>query len=153
MKLITRLEEMFNNIMGKENAIKDVVTGLIGKDEDEANYHEEIYILLKAMINAAKSDGTIDTDEQKKILGFMGEMSKVEKMFVEHELSQPLQFNTFIKEVPEGMEQQVYYMSLFAIDVDVESEKTYLEKLAKGLKLTEDEVTGIHESLDAEVLA
>ncbi len=157
MKLINRLEDMFREIMGmqdsnKMSVIKEVVTGLIGKDETEADYHEEVYLLLKAMINAAKADGTIDADEQQKIMEFMGDMSKVEQMFVKHEMSQALQLDAFLKEIPEGMEQQVYYMSLFAIDLDVEAERVYLEKLAEGLKLSTEEINAIHESLDAEIL-
>ncbi len=158
MKLINRLEKIFQELMSKEyfnkeSTVKEVITSLIGKDEEEAEYHSEIYILLKAMINAAKSDGSIDGDEQKKIMDFMGDMSRVEQMFVEHEMKQELDLGAFLKEVPEGMAEQVYYMSLFAIDLDVESERLYLEKLAEGLNLSIDEINNIHESLDAEALA
>jgi uncharacterized membrane protein YebE (DUF533 family) len=84
---------------------------------------------------------------------FMGDMSKVEQMFVEHELSQSLELESFLKEVPNGMEKQVYYMSLFAIDLDVDAERDYLEQLAKGLKLSDEEINEIHESLDTKTLA
>ena len=158
MKLINRLEEMFHKIMGREyfdknSTIRELITGLIGNDEEKDDYYQEIYLLLKAMINAAKSDGNIDENEQKKIMEFMGAMSKVEQMFVEHEMEQKLNLVAFIKEVPESMAKQVYYMSLFAIDLDVESERVYLEKLAEGLKLSRDEINTIHESLDVEALA
>ena len=158
MKLINRLEDIYTNILSKnffekDSTIKEVLAGLIGKDEHESKYHEEVYILLKAMINAAKSDGTIDSNEQNKLMEFMGEMSKVEQMFVKHEMSQSLELDNFLKEIPQGMEQQVYYMSLFAIDLDVDSERDYLGKLAEGLKLTDDQINNIHESLEAEVLA
>ena len=158
MKLLNRLEDMFRDIMGMQDSdkigvLKEVVTGLIGKDENEADYHQEVYLLLKAMINAAKADGTIDAKEQQKIMGFMGDMSKVQQMFVKHEMSQPLELDAFLKEIPQGMERQVYYMSLFAIDLDVEAERVYLDKLAEGLKLSREDINEIHESLDAEVLA
>ena len=158
MKLINRLEEMFKSIMSMDNpdkksTIKEVLDKVIVKDDSEKEYYEEVYILLKAMVNAAKSDGTIDGDEQKKIMEFMGDMSKVEQMFVEHELSQSLELENFLKEVPQGMEKQVYYMSLFAIDLDVDAERDYLEQLAKGLKLSDEEINEIHESLDTKTLA
>ena len=158
MKLINRLDEMFQKLMDREDfdqnsTIKEVVTNLIGTDEEKTDYHKEIYLLLKAMINAAKSDGTIDATEQKKIMEFMGEMSKVEQMFVAHEMEQKLNLESFVKEIPKNMVEQVYYMSLFAIDLDVESERVYLEKLAEGLNLSRDEINKIHESLDVEVLA
>ena len=158
MKLINRLEEMFKNItsinnLEKKSTIKEVLNEVIVKDDSEREYYEEVYILLKAMVNAAKSDGTIDGDEQKKIMEFMGDMSKVEQMFVEHEMSQSLELDKFLKEVPQGMEQQVYYMSLFAIDLDVAAERAYLEQLAKGLKLSDEDVNDIHESLDTQAVA
>ncbi len=158
MKLVSRLEEMFQKMIGREDfdknsTVKEVITDLIGKDEEKEDYHKEIYILLKAMINAAKSDGTIDEVEQKKIMEFMGDMSKVEQMFVEQEMEQKLNLEDFLKEIPENMAQQVYYMSLFAIDLDLDSERAYLESLAEGLNLSIDEINKIHESLDAEALA
>jgi len=158
LKLINRLEEMFQKLMGREDfgknsTIKEVVTGLIGDDEEKADYHKEIYLLLKAMINAAKSDGSIDAIEQKKIMEFMGEMSKVEQMFVEYEMEQELNLGAFLKEIPKSMAEQVYYMSLFAIDLDVESERAYLEKLAEGLNLSRDSINSIHKSLAVEALA
>ena len=155
MKLINRLEEMFNKFMGKEifykdSTLKEVISKIIDKDLDELNSREEVYILLKAMVNAAKADGEIDELEQKKIMEFMGDMSKVEQMFVEHELRKSLNIEEFLKEIPKGMEQQVYYMSLFAIDLDNESEREYLELLANKLNLTYSMVDNIHESLEVE---
>jgi len=155
MKLIKRLEEMFEKFMGedifhKDSTIKEIIAQTIGKDVDELNSREEVYILLKAMIYAAKVDGTVDEDEQKKILEFMGDMSKVEQMFVEHELKKELHIEEFLKEIPKSMAQQVYYMSLFAIDVDNEAERNYLELLSNKLNIPYAIVDSIHESLSRE---
>jgi len=156
MKLINRLDEMFDRLMGKEifyrdSTIKEVISQIINKDIDELNSREEVYILLKAMVNAAKSDGEIDEDEQRKIMEYMGDMSKVEKIFVEYELKKSLDIKAFIKEIPKGMEQQVYYMSLFTIDLDNTAESDYLEVLANKLNLTFNVVNNIHESLEAKI--
>jgi len=155
LKLIDRLEDIFSKFMGnevfyKDSTVKAIVSKVLGKDLDELNSREEVYILLKAMVNAAKADGEIDVYEQKKIMEFMGDMSQVEKMFVESELQKKLDINEFLKEIPKGMEQQVYYMSLFAIDLDNESERDYLETLANRLNLTYTVVDSIHESLEVE---
>jgi len=48
------------------------------------------------------------------------------------------------------MEKQVYYMSLFAIDVDNEVERDYLELLSNKLNLPYETVDSIHESLAPE---
>ncbi len=155
MKLITRLEDMFNKFVGeeifyKDSTIKEVISKIIGKDIDELTSREEVYILLKAMVNAAKSDGEVDELEEKKIIEFMGNMSKVEQMFVEHELRKKINVEEFLKEIPKEMAEQVYYMSLFAIDLDNESEREYLEMLSNKLNLPYSVIENIHESLDVE---
>jgi uncharacterized membrane protein YebE (DUF533 family) len=156
MKLINRLDEMFDKLMGKEifykdSTIKEIISQIIDKDIDELNSREEVYILLKAMVNAAKADGQIDEFEQKKIMEYMGDMSKVEKMFVEYELKKNFNLPEFLKEIPKGMEQQVYYMSLFTIDLDNSEGREYLEVLAEKLNLTFNVVNNIHESLEAKI--
>ena len=137
MRILNRLKEVIGNLLQSENGT------------NERDYDREVYILLKAMVNSAKSDGHIDDIEQKRIMEFMGDMTAMQKLFVEKELKAPLNLKSFIKEVPKGMEQQVYYMSLFAIDLDVASEMVYLDTLAKGLRLSNDEINSIHESLGA----
>jgi uncharacterized membrane protein YebE (DUF533 family) len=155
MKLIKRLEEKFEQFMGeevfyKDSTIKEVIAQILGKEVDELNSREEVYILLKAMVYAAKVDGTIDEVERAKIMEFMGNMSKVEQMFVEQELQKEMHLEEFLKEIPKGMEKQVYYMSLFAIDVDNEAERDYLELLSTKLNLPYETVDSIHESLAPE---
>ena len=155
MKLILRLEDMFNKFIGEEvipknSMIKALISKMIGQEVDELGSREEVYILLKAMVNATKIDGQIDKDERKKIIEFMGDMSKVEQMFVEQELQKELHLEEFLKEIPKGMEKQVYYMSLFTIDLDNEAEREYLEMLSARLNLPYHVVDSIHESLDVE---
>ena len=61
-----------------------------------------------------------------------------------------MNIEAFLKEIPKGMEQQVYYMSLFAIDLDNESEREYLEILSDKLNLSYRTVNSIHESLEVQ---
>jgi len=155
MKLIKRLEEKFEKFMGeeifyKDSTVKEVIAQILGKEVDTLNSREEVYILLKAMIYAAKIDGTIDEVEREKIMEFMGNMSKVEQLFVEQELQKEIHIEEFLKEIPKGMEKQVYYMSLFALDVDNEAERDYLELLSTKLNLPYATVDSIHESLSPE---
>jgi uncharacterized membrane protein YebE (DUF533 family) len=131
------------------NRLKEVINNILEGEFSERDYDRDVYILLKAMVNASKSDGRIDEIEEKRIMEFMGEMTSMQKLFVEKEMRASLDIKSFLKEVPKGMEQQVYYMSLFAIDLDVASEMVYLDTLAKGLKLSNDEINSIHESLGA----
>ena len=128
------------------NRIKEVIDNLL-HEKDEIDHDRDVYILLRAMVNASKSDGKVDKIEHKRIMEFMGEMNGIQKLFVEQELKTPLDTKAFLKEIPKGMERQVYYMSLFAIDLDSSSEMVYLDKLAKELKLSDEVVNSIHESL------
>jgi uncharacterized membrane protein YebE (DUF533 family) len=106
-------------------------------------------IMLRAMISAAKADGKIDDEEQKKIAEHLGDVSDDEANFVRQELSAPLDIDGLIKSVPRGMEQQVYFMSLMAIDLDSKEEAVYLDKLAKGLNISNQVSNQIHEKLGA----
>ena len=128
------------------NKIRDVIDNLLSEKE-EIEHDRDLYILLKAMVNAAKSDGTVDKIEHQRIMEFMGDMNGIQRLFVEQELKTALDIKAFIKEIPKGMERQVYYMSLFAIDLDSSAEMIYLDTLAKELKLSDDVVSSIHQSL------
>ena len=137
MNLINKLKKM---------SITDIFHKVKTSAKDK-RYQDEIHILLQAMINASKADGVIDAREQEKIIEFMGHLSEEEKLFVEDEMRTPLDSKSFLKAIPKGMEKQVYYMSVFTINLDVEAERDYLEMLEKELKLTKDEVNSIQEDL------
>ena len=119
-----------------------------------ANSEEEAQaeVLLKAMLNAAKSDGVIDDEEKRKITEHLGDISDEEANFVRSELESPLDTQGLINSVPNGMEQQVYFMSLLAIDLDSNEEAKYLDELAKGLNISHDVCNQIHEKLGAPAL-
>ena len=67
------------------------------------------------MLNAAKSDGSFDADEQKKVLSKLGDLSKSEADFIKEELAKPLDIDGFVREVPKGLEQQAYAFSVMGI--------------------------------------
>ena len=117
-------------------------------DEEEA----QAELLLKAMLNAAKSDGVIDDEEKRKITEHLGDVSPEEANFVRNELEAPLDTQGLIDSVPRGMEEQVYFMSLLAIDLDSNEEAHYLDGLAKGLNISNDVCNQIHAKVGAPAL-
>lgn len=119
----------------------------IGVDQKEAATQAEI--LIRAMINAAKSDGNIDRDEQEKVIARLGDITQAEADFVRSEFNAPLDVDAFINSVPRGMEEQVYAVSLTAIDLDTNKEARYLQELAKGFRIQADTANQIHEQLGA----
>ncbi len=110
---------------------------------------EQAQLFLRAMISAAKSDGSIDAGEKEKILGQLGDVTQEEINFVQAELAAPLDLESLVRDVPAGMEQQVYLMSLMGIDLDSPAEAQYLDGLAKAMNITPETANAIHDKLGA----
>jgi uncharacterized membrane protein YebE (DUF533 family) len=109
-------------------------------------------VLVRAMINAAKSDGKIDAAEQQKIIERLGDVTPDEIAFVRQEFETPLNAQGFVRSVPRGMEQQVYVVSLMAIDLDHNAEAKYLHELAQGFGMQPEACNQIHQQLGAPAL-
>ncbi|NKB76044.1 MAG: DUF533 domain-containing protein [Gammaproteobacteria bacterium] len=118
-------------------------------DLDYAQANEQATLILQGMINAAKADGRLDEEEKAKITGQLGQVDQSEIEFINNELSKPLNTEEFVSRVPKLMANQVYAMSLTAIDLDSNPEAQYLHSLAQGLGLEPDAVNQIHQQLGA----
>ena len=121
---------------------------LAGKEAPEptASQEEQAKILLKAMINAAKADGQIDKDEQAKIVEHIGEVTAEELEFVKSEMASELDLEGVIASAS-GIEGEVYLSSLMTINLDSKEEALYLDKLAKGLNISEEAADAFHTKL------
>ncbi|MGQ7847940.1 DUF533 domain-containing protein [Granulosicoccus sp. 3-233] len=121
--------------------------------EPEPAQEDLARILIQAMVNAAKSDGNIDQSEQQKIVAHLGdEVTEEERQFVIGEMRAPLDLEGFIRSVPQGAEMQVYMMSLLGIDLDSREEAVYLDKLRKGIGMSEEQANAIHQKLGVPTL-
>ena len=109
-------------------------------------------LMLSAMIQAAKSDGEIQEAEKAKLLGNLGDVSDAEMAFVQAEMAKPVDIAKLVQNVPDGMEAQVYTMSVMAIDLDSQAEAQYLHDLATELGLDKPEVNDIHAKLGVPAL-
>ena len=118
--------------------------------EQRAAANDQATLLIRAMVNAAKSDGRIDEAEQKNILEKVGtDVSQAEIDFLQKEFSAPLDVAGFARSIPKGLEQQIYAVSLTSIELDTQNEAQYLGQLAQGLNLDPQLCNQIHEHLDA----
>lgn len=108
---------------------------------------ENARLMIRAMVQSAKADGEIDTDEQAAILEYLTESSPEEIAFVAAELNAPIDVNGLAMETGEAAKAQVYSAALMAISVNTEPEKQYLRGLASALALGEDKVASIHEAM------
>jgi uncharacterized membrane protein YebE (DUF533 family) len=111
---------------------------------------DQATLLIRAMINAAKADGQVDSEEQKRILDKLGEITQDEMAFVRDELTRPLDLEDFTRSIPQGMEQQVYAISLMAIDLDSQAEAQYLHNLAQASGISPQVSNQIHQQFGAQ---
>ena len=110
--------------------------------------NDQATILIRAMCNAAKADGEVDATEQQKILDRLGELDQQEIDFVRQELSAPLDVAGFARSVPQGMEAQVYALSVMTVKVDTQQEVQYLTQLAQALGLDQQTLDAIHQQVN-----
>jgi len=107
--------------------------------------------LLRAMIAAAKADGHIDAEEQRRIFAEVEKMDldNDDKAFVFEELSRPLDVQA-VADAASTPEQaaEIYAASLLAIDADGPAERGYLAMLAARLRLPDDLVAHLHASVE-----
>lgn len=148
--------DLLGNLMGGSGATKSD-SGLGGLLSDALSgktitptptQEEQAKILLKAMINAAKADGHMDDEEQAKIVKHIGDVTEEEIEFVRNEMVAPLDLQGVIDSA-KGIEAEVYLSSLMTINLDSQEEAHYLDKLAKGLGISQAAVNDFHEKLGA----
>ncbi|BBO90917.1 tellurite resistance TerB family protein [Desulfosarcina ovata] len=110
-------------------------------------------LLIRAMIAAANADGVIDQTERNQILERLEavELSAEEHAFIVRELLSPADLEAIVAGVtsPE-LAQQVYSVSLMAIEVDTPQEAHYMTTLAGRLGLDAATVKSVHRSLELE---
>ncbi|MFI0396547.1 tellurite resistance TerB family protein [Paracoccus jiaweipingae] len=122
---------------------------LIKQDEPEVlptpEQNAVAALMLKAMIQAAKSDGKIDDAEKQRLIGHLGDdIDEEERQFIRDQMAAPIDPQALAREVPKGLESQVYMMSLMAIDFDSQAEAEYLHALAQALGLNQSQTDSIH---------
>ncbi len=147
--LLSGLTGASNSTTSNDNGLGALLSAaLAGKEvaDTTPSQEEQAKVLLKAMINAAKVDGQIDKDEQAKIVKYIGEVSEEELSFVQKEISSPLDLEGVIASA-KGIEGEVYLSSLMTIDLDSKEEALYLDKLAKGLNISEESADAFHTKL------
>ncbi len=121
-------------------------------DPSESERSEAV-LLIRAMIAAANADGVIDQAERNHILQRLqsAALSPEEQHFIVQELLSPVDMEAIVAEVTTPqLAEQVYTVSLIAIDVDTEAERRYLAMLADRLGLDTATVESIQRSLEKE---
>lgn len=93
-------------------------------------------LLIRAMIAAAAADGRIDAQEQKKILGGLGQagVTGAAQQFLAREIESPASLDDLAEAVTSQEEAvQVYTAARITVDPDAEEEHEFLAALADRL--------------------
>ena len=104
-------------------------------------------IILTAMIDAAKADGQVDADELNRITGRIQStgIGQEGMNYIIAQLQAPMATDKIIAATrgkPE-LAAEVYSASLMSIDVDTSAERNYLDRLARGMGLSQQVVNNI----------
>jgi uncharacterized membrane protein YebE (DUF533 family) len=118
------------------------------ENEQEQQQLQDLGMLtIRAMINAAKSDGEIDQDEMSKIVGRLQESGadETEMNYIREMLAAPMETDAIIGEVTDPqVAAQIYTASLLAIQVDTDQEREYIAQLGSRMELPQDALDEIH---------
>lgn len=119
---------------------------IVGHEIPEPTRDQELAaaLMLRAMVQAAMADGTLDEAERAKLMQHMDNATQDEITFVSNLMDQPVDVPALAADVPDGMEEKVYLISLMAIDLDSHAEAQYLHTLATALGLGQTVVNDIH---------
>jgi uncharacterized membrane protein YebE (DUF533 family) len=99
---------------------------------------QDMVLLIRTMIAAANADGHIDARERDTILGHAraGGLDAETLAFLQDELARPQTLEQLIGIVRPQLAAETYAAAALAIDVDTESERLWLERLARALELS-----------------
>jgi uncharacterized membrane protein YebE (DUF533 family) len=123
---------------------------------EEQELQDKAALIVSAMINAAKADGSIDQGEIRRI------SEKLEtdgadpeaRAFLAQEMLKPQDMDGLVRRARTPQTAvEVYAASLLAIEVDTPAEQDYLRRLAEGLGLAPTTVQRVHEALGVTVPA
>ena len=121
--------------------------GNASQAEPTREQESQAEILLRAMIQAAKSDGRIDAAEKEALTKHLGDISAEEARVVEDAFKSPVDVDGLAAATPRGMEAQVYMMSLLGLDLDSQAEAQYLHALAQKLGIDPKTANAIHQKM------
>ena len=114
---------------------------------------ETAALMLRAMIQAAKSDGGIDEAERAKILDTVGTDADAEDIaFVQEQLAAPVDVDALAADTPQALRTQVYSASLMTIRLDTQPEAQYLDALARAMDLDQPTVNALHMQMGVQPL-
>ena len=115
----------------------------------EPDEEEVAQLMMRAMVQAAQADGSIDPGERENLMALLQDSDPADVAVVQKLLDQPVDPAGLAADTPKGLETQVYSMSLNAITPDNQAEAQYLHQLGTALGIAPQTANQIHDSLGA----
>ena len=123
---------------------------LPAQDDSSGMQHLRL-ILVRAMIAAARADGTLDAQESQAIfqrIESLGLPAEQRDQLIQ-ELGKPVDIDAIVQSATsQEIAAEIYLVSLMAIDVDTVEEKSYLAMLAARMGLPSELVQELHAQVE-----
>lgn len=120
---------------------------------EEPSEEDTAGLMIRAMVMAARCDGEIDATEKETLMATIGEnATEADMAFVRDAINEPVSAASLANDTPQGLETQVYSMSVMSIEPDNTAEAKYLHELATALGITQATANEIHDSFGVQRL-
>ncbi|WP_425090651.1 DUF533 domain-containing protein [Tropicimonas sp. S265A] len=134
------------------SSLGDILSGHIDDGAPSPEAEANAKLLLRTMIEAAKSDGGIDMEEKQRILDTIGDAGPGEVAYVTQQMQAPLDPQGLAAETPRDMAEQVYTTALMTIKLDNQAEAQFLHTLGQSLGMQEAQMDDLHRRMGAPTL-
>lgn len=142
--LMTSLAGAAASGIGAAGGMVDALTGTTaGSAAAEANAK----LMIRAMIQAAKADGTIDPEERATIMEHLKGASPEEMAFVQAQFDAPLDPLALAADTGAEARAQVYSAAAMTMRADSAAERAFLATLAQGLGLDAKTLADLHATM------
>jgi uncharacterized membrane protein YebE (DUF533 family) len=111
---------------------------------------EKALLLIRAMVTAAYSDGSLSQDERGRIMGEIEQSGgdSSDRQTMEREIANPRPLDELLRQVTDHETAQEFYLaSRAAIDADTPQNSSYLADLRQRLNLSQDEAQEVEEMI------
>lgn len=114
---------------------------------------EHGFVLMRAMLAAAKCDGTLNEEERERLLDCIGcaEFDPDVREWLQREFRGPLDLDAVAAGAKGSFRRavEIYIASVVAIDIDAKAEFAWLARLAGRLGLDTATIGAVHRKLGA----
>jgi len=116
-------------------AMGGMLSGLTDGTAAGAMLEDQAKLMIRAMIEAAKADGSIDPDERARLSEHLTDLDADQQAYVRDLMAAPRDLSGLVAATDATLRTQVYSASLMAIRLDSPAERAYLADLAAALDL------------------